>query len=214
VGDILDSLAVDLNDAGPVSKHSSWSRDSLRDWLLEGLRVLLKADPGPFERDAVLELRPCLERQPVCPCASLSWDGVLGQSDERGRVIKRLRRRQEAPGLRWDGPSCPPDPSRPFRLRSYSVAPSGEALSVHPAPPPGEKVFLALRCAVLPDGSDESEMPDSAVPAARQWVLWRARMVDGESDPASYQAAMAHQAAFAGLAGHGRLAPRRAGSAR
>ena len=193
LNDLLNQLAIDLNDAETGREFTGWSTPQLRFYLLEGLREALELRPELFHETIIIEINHRETWQELCSCLNLTPGGVLGQSTEKGRVLHSLKHRPDDYRLTWRGPECPP--SEPFRLREFSISPNGRALRVYPPPPPGQPCYLALRCAVWPEG-DNPNLPDELTAALLQWGQYRALMMDGESNQLAYQAALAHKATF------------------
>jgi hypothetical protein len=206
VGEALLRLAADLGDAAPGHEFASWPREQLRGYLAEACQIVSEAKPGTFSRDLVLSFTGTRPSYDLCPCSTLSADEVLGQSDELGNVLWSLKPRPYGAKGRWPGPECPP-PAK-FRLREFSVSPDGRSIQFYPNIPPGLTVHLAARCSAFPSG-DWDEVADKAYPAIAQYVLYRAKMVDGENNPAVLTAASKHLEAFSLLVGVRRVARRK-----
>jgi hypothetical protein len=202
VGQILNRLAEDLNDAAPGREFTAWKKDQLRGYLEEGFRLVSQYRPGALTTKVVLELSPGSE-QDLCDCLTLSADGVLGQSDADGVVAHALRPRVSALEGLWPGRSCR-SARKPFRLTEFAVSREARALWVEPPVPEGEKVYLAVRCPVLPDVFDDDlEISSEATLPAIQWALYRAKGVDGVSNPAMLEASNQHQGTCYALLGAG-----------
>ena len=198
VGDLIDRIGRDLNDPD----HRTWPEASIRDWLSEAAMMVVRHKPGQFPRTVVLELEPCLEYHPVCPCEGFTIGSVLGQSTREGALIAPLTFRSEEPGMTWTGggPRCPT--GGPHALREFSITPDGSSIRVWPPVPPGEEVFVSLRCDVPPDmDADGAEVPASAAVAMVQWVLYRAKGVDAENNPIMMYSAYDHKDSFHQLMG-------------
>jgi hypothetical protein len=209
LGSLLDGLAEDLADADPGHRHAVWPRAQLSRWAVEAFRALANAVPELFLRDVTAEIRAGPAYCRIPDVDQLTPDSVLGQCDPRGRVLWPLRHRPDGAGDRWQGPAAPSG-GRPWRAREYAVGPEGDAIRVFPALPPGERIWLALHCAVIPR-AETDEVPDKAVAPASQWVMYRARMTDGEHEKASLEAANMHLAAFRGLVGRRQAQPQEGG---
>ena len=198
VAEILDQLAFDLNDdGGGGDKFVAWTREALRFYLKEAFELVMKNLPDVFNETRVITLRPVTLYHPLCGCDALRMDGVLGESDEHGNVTNLVRPRQDKAALNWTGRACGPDP---YKVREYGVSDDGKTVRVWPPVPPGKKAYLAVRCAVIPS-RDDDEVPSEVTAAAAQWVLYRAKMVDGESGAGAIQSAYLHLTAWAALMG-------------
>lgn len=198
LGGILDRLAADLNDAEAGHEFTSWTRDQLRGYLIEACQVITQARPEFFMQDRLLELTGCQDYYEVCGCQKITEDGVLGQADSSGHIFHTIKPRPDGAAGRWPGRACPP--GSPFKVREFSVTADGRFLRLYPGIPPRQTVYIAVRCAVLPE-DDGSFLPGAVIPAAVQYVLFRAKMVDGENNPAVLTAAVRHWAVFAALTG-------------
>jgi hypothetical protein len=186
---LIDQISQDLNDPHGVT----WPRDSIKAWLDEAFTLVARYQPAIFNQLQVLTLEPQAEAYDVCPCLRLTYDSVLGQSTESGRVIAPLRPRSDDITLRWQGASCAPERSSPLRLREFSITADGKQLKVFPKVT--EKVYVAVRCQVIPS-SDDDEVPAEGVAAAVQWVLYRAKAMDEENNPLIVQTAYDHKENF------------------
>jgi hypothetical protein len=166
--------------------------------LSEAINTISQYKPGWFSEERVLELEPGVLHQSICPCSVLTVDSVSGQSTKGGRLLYELYPRSADAALQWRGPSCPPS-DKPFRLREYSVSADGLGLRVYPPVPRGlpEPVYLLVRCVVMPDfEDDEAEIKDDALAVASQWVLYRAKSMDTDSNQMMFYASQDHKESF------------------
>lgn len=193
LGELVDQLAIDLNDAAPGFQFSTWSRDQLLFYLGEGLAKAFSRRPELFKETVILKLEPG-SLQDICDCEKLKPGDVLGQSTAEGRILHELKLRSSDPRLSWPGRSCPDD--EPFRLKEYSLSPDGRTLKVYPPVPPRTDVWLALRCSIAPDGGADTEVNSELRPAVMQWGLYRALMVEAENNPAVLRMAESAEASF------------------
>jgi hypothetical protein len=184
----LDAVAADLSDP----RGETWPRRQLKFWLTEAVGLIVRYVPTFFSETVVVALTGGeTGYRPVCPCLALTPEGVLGQSTALGDVVRPLRPRADDASVRWfPAGKCPAVWTRPFSLSEYSISPDGDGIRVWPEPPPGEVVYLALRCPVMPDvEDDDAEVDDDALATAAQWILYRAKNMDAENNPAIFQAA-------------------------
>jgi hypothetical protein len=193
LGDLADQLALDLNDAAPGYRNSTWSREQLVFYLGEGLVKAFSQRPDLFKEVLVLKLEAG-SLQEICDCQKLEAGDVLGQSTAGGRVLYELKSRSADLKLAWLGRHCPDEGS--FRLKEYAVSADGRTLKVFPPVPPRTDVWLAVRCALVPDGEAGTTVNGELQPAVMQWGLYRALMVEGENNPAVLQMAARHEVAF------------------
>lgn len=193
---LLNQLAVDLNDAEMGFEFTTWTREQLRAYVAEALQTLFTERPDLFMEVKVIEVTSCDTVQDDCDCDRVHK--VFGQSTEKGRVIKTLRRRSSSEKLIWRGKPCPVPPER-FELREYSIDPRTGTLQLFPVVPPDVKVWVKVECSVRPDTdnmSDDMEINPEFLPMIKQWVMYSAKIVDGENNAAIIQVARDHRAAF------------------
>jgi hypothetical protein len=198
--DLLTRVSEDLNDFAENYEYTTWPKEQLRAYMLEAFQLVLKSRPEIFNEDRVLALRSGSEHHDIrgrCGCDSLSLDGVLGQSDKYGNILRRVRPRSDGALDAFPGGYCP---TRPYRILEYAVSADGKSVRVYPSVPPRETVYLAVRCAVIPR-RDRDGVPEEIAPAVVQWMLYRAKMVDGENNPAVLSAAVYHWQTCAALLG-------------
>jgi hypothetical protein len=200
---VLDDLAVDLNDAEEGHAFQTWTRGQLLAYLNEALCNAFTLNPSLFSETIVIQLQAGSDQQP-CDCTILHC--IIGQTDAQGTLLGGyLPRRSNAATYAWSKPGCPAPAGGPFRLTGYNFDPlENGGFSVTPPVPPGVKVYVKARCSTLPEaftsadldteccsGRGGSDTDCRMVTAARQWVLFRAHMVD-EQSLSSVNTAMIH----------------------
>jgi hypothetical protein len=192
IGDLLRRLSLDLNDAAPGYEFATWSQEQLRGYIEEGLQLVASSQPATLTQELVLELTPGAVYQSLCDCLSLTRESIIGQSTSEGEVFQTLRPRPDTDNA-WPGKECPVK-SKPFRLREFSIATDGNAFRVYPSVPKNEKVYLAVRCPVVPDVDDDTaEVPQDAVLPVIQWALYRAKIVDAAQSQVMSTMAVEHR---------------------
>jgi hypothetical protein len=197
----LERLSRELNDAAPGHEFTTWSKELLRGFLSDAIQLIVRVQPAYFVEDVVLTLTACAEYHPICPCSELKPEDVIGQSTADGHVVKTLRYRSDDIRLRWFGKPCK-SKAKPFRLKEYSISKDGKGLKVYPPVPPGQNVYLMLRCLITPnDFSDGAEFDDELVPAIVQWCLSQAKFLDAENNAAILAVAKEHENTFWTLLG-------------
>ncbi|RQH06626.1 DUF6682 family protein [Paraburkholderia dinghuensis] len=199
---VLDELARDLNDAEEGHPFQTWTRGQLLAYINEAQCNAFVLNSALFVRTVIMQLAPGREQQP-CECSILQQ--IIGQTDAAGNLLDGyLPRRSDAATYSWTKPGCPA-PSGPFRLTGYNFDPlQGGAFAVTPPVPPNVKVYVKARCAVMPETLATSNLDDDCcgpgngsdsdcriITAAKQWVLFRALMVE-EQSVSSVQTAMIH----------------------
>lgn len=194
VSSLLEQLAVDLNDAAPGHEFTAWSREQIRAYLIEGIQVAFTERPDLFIETVIIKVNPCSILQDTCDCTHIRR--VIGQSTMDGRIIKELRQRSNNDKLRWTGRTCPTSPDK-FELKEYSIDNITDKLWLYPQAPPGKDIYVLVECAKAPDNiQDDYDIATELLAAIKQWVLFRAKMVDGENNAAIIQVAMQHQNTF------------------
>lgn len=189
---LLYDLAVDLNDAAPGHEFTTWSARQLLTYVEEGLQVACALRPDLFLHTVVIPVTPMSTEQTACQCTRIYR--VIGQSDENGKVIRELRRMRSAEEARWFGPMCGRISDK---LTEYSIDDTSNKIWLYPQVPPNKKLYLLIECAVAPEGIDDSfEVPVQLLPIVKQWVLYRAKLVDGENNPLIVQVATMHEQSF------------------
>jgi hypothetical protein len=199
LSDLITQIAMDLSDPRSVT----WPQKQIRFWLDEAIRLVVKYRPDLFLKEYTLTLESGPDYHKVCPCMSLTPDGVLGQSTAEGIIFQPLRARLDTGSMRWfPAFNCQDKWQKPFRLNEFAISSDGTGIRVFPEIPPDETVYVKVRCAVVPDlQDDESEIDDEAVVILVQWVLYRAKNMDTENNPLIYQAAYDNKQNFFALLG-------------
>ena len=189
VGGLRDQLARDLNDP----ELAAWTWEQLAPYLMEAVHLIVRREPEAFARERILELEGGRDYHPVCGCLRLADANVIGQCRKDGTVWNRLAGFKDS-GL-WPGGDLPSMPvGSPFKLEEFSICDDGRTLRVYPRIPPGTSAFVLVRCPAMPDFDDPSEDIDGAYKVVMvQWALYRAKMVDGESNPAVVSVANSHR---------------------
>lgn len=186
-------IALDLNENVPGHEWTTWTENQVDGYILDALLILFQERPELFVHQQILEVAAS-NPQDICNCTRI--ERVFGECNEQGTILRPLRKRSHSDKLVWPGASCKQDP-RYFHLREYALEENGTQLWVFPHPPAGLSVNVLVECLVLPDKlTADSELDNELVPAIIQWVLFRAKMMDGENNPAIAQIASAHQTTF------------------
>lgn len=194
IGLLLKQLAVDLNDAAPGHENTTWSRSQLRAYLEEAMSIVFIERPDLFIETRVIKVQPCTVVQDTCDCEHVRR--VIGQSTKDGRILKYLRPKKAPDRLVWTGRVCR-SRVQDFSLSQYYIDDVTNKLWLFPQMPAGLDIYVAVECAVAPsDFSDSASIPDAVQAAVVQWVLYRAKMVDGEYNPVIVQVANQHYQTF------------------
>lgn len=188
---MIERVVGDLVDF----KHKVWTTEQIADYLQEGIDGVFNARPDIFIERFTVKLEPCSSVSEICECSNLRR--VLGQSTADGRIIRRLRKRDNSDEVIWLGRRDCSVSARNFQLREYSIDTTANTLWVYPPVPAGLDIYVVVECSVRPeDLSSDTDIPLEAATAAIQWALWRAKSIDSESNNLIYQVAAGHQAAY------------------
>lgn len=192
VRSLMERASVDLNDAAAGHEFTTWSREQLRAYIEEAVQIAFSERPDLFTELRVLKAQPCTMLQDICDCTSIRH--VIGQSDKNGHVVKPLRERRTEK-LVWTGRTCPVLPKN-FELNEYMIDRQMDKLWLWPQVPAGLDVYVLVECAVFPSDIEAVDFPDELAAAVIQWVLFRAKMVDGENNQAIVTVAEQHKKTF------------------
>ncbi len=191
---MLHNIAADLNDAEPGHEFTTWTQAQIANYIREAIRVAFVERADLFVETKILKVTACQHLVDTCDCTHVRR--VLWQSDKDGNPLHMLRVRKNSDKLVWRGMTCPVNP-RDFKLEEYSIDNVTDKLWVYPQVPGGIDVYIAVECSVLPDEiGDDYEIPNELDAAVVQWVLWRAKSVDAETNATANQVANMHQDTF------------------
>lgn len=197
LNDVVTQIAQDLNDAAPGHEFTTWTEGQLRFYVQEALHTIFNIRPDLFIETRIIKMQPCTYVQDTCDCTQIH--AVIGQVTESGRVIKRLRKREQGTKQLWAGWTCHVSPKN-FELREYYIDTDTDKLWVFPQVPAGTDVYLMVECSVLPNALEDGyAISGELVPMVIQWALYRAKMIDGESNQLILAAAKEHRSVFEGL---------------
>lgn len=193
---LLLSYAEDLNDAYRGYEFSIWSAERLLGFFNEALCLIAAYRPDMFTEVKVVKVEPCATYQDLCDCIKVL--DVLGQSDKYGRNIRPIPRRKERATV-WNGGKK----KQVFtdRITEYELLDKSNLVRVYPANlDPTSDIYITLRCSVEPSVYNmDSEAPSERCPfmaAARHWVLYNAKMIDGEFSQTLQSQAKEHREMF------------------
>lgn len=193
---LLLSYAQDLNDAYPGHEFSIWAPDQLLGFFNEALCLIASYRPDMFTELKVIKVSPCDTYLDLCDCVQVL--DVLGQSDARGGNIRPIPKRQKNTTV-WTGTKR----KQTFtdRITEYELLDSSSLVRVFPDNlDPTKDIYVTVRCVVPPKAySLEDGAPDencAFLAAARHWVLYNAKMIDGEFSQSMYTQAREHREMF------------------
>lgn len=193
INDLLVRTARDLNDYTdhiPNKQFQRWTRDQLLDYWNEALCVIFTLNPSKFKCVKVAKLQPGIN-QVFDECERVL--SVIGVSDKDGNVLYEIEQDKEDRALKWGGfrpRRCPVyKHTKDFRLTSYRILSDKDgSVFVKPEVPYGADVYLKFMCETAPMpfehndlDADVSQSNCSDMTFGIHWVLFRALMVDEES---------------------------------
>lgn len=196
---LLLSYAQDLNDAYPGHEFSIWSSEQLLGFFNEALCLISAHRPDMFTELKVVKVEPCSNYLDLCDCVKVL--DVLGQSDKNGKNIRPVPRRKERATV-WGGSKK----KQEFTdiITEYELLDRSNLVRVFPHNlDPTKDIYVTLRCSVEAKtyGFDD-EAPDERcafLAAARHWVLYNAKMIDGEFSQTMQSQAKEHREMFVGI---------------
>lgn len=196
---LLLSYAQDLNDAYPGHEFSIWSTEQLLGFFNEALCLISVHRPDMFTELKVVKVEPCSNYLDLCDCVKVL--DVLGQSDKNGKNIRPVPRRKERATV-WGGSRK----KQEFTdiITEYELLDKSNLVRVFPHNlDPTKDIYVTLRCSVeAKTYSLEDEAPDERcafLAAARHWVLYNAKMMDGEFSQTMQTQAKEHREMFVGI---------------
>lgn len=200
MNDILLSYARDLNDAVSGYEFSLWSKEQLLEYFNEAVCLISAHRPDLFTELKVIKVEPCHSYLNTCDCIKVL--DVLGQCTKDGRIIKTLPRRVANKSV-WTGAK---------RVKALATELSGYEIidntlvRVYPDNfDPTVDIYVLVRCTVeAKHYTLDSDPPDfrcAFMPVARHWVLYNAKMVDGEFSQTMHTSAREHRDMFASILG-------------
>lgn len=193
INDLIVRAARDLNDYTdevPNKQFQRWTQEQLLGYWNEALCVMYTLNPSKFKCAKVAKLKPGIN-QVFEECKRVL--SVIGVSDKDGNVLYEIEKDTDDKKLKWGGyrpRHCTTfTHNRDFKLTSYRILTDKDgSVMVKPAVPYGMDVHLKFMCETPPR---EFEMNNLSADIAQSncidvtmgvhWVLFRALMVDEES---------------------------------
>lgn len=198
--DIIDEVSQDLNDQEAGHEFVRWTRSQLESYMKEAVLHVSKYMKTWFLAKLTVELEPGGDWQEPCSCTRILR--IYGESDKNGNVIRYLRRIDDVEQDIWPGvPQRCVEPNGPYSMEGYTVNNSdgGTSFKVYPPVPYGQRRYVSLLCYKKPAGDALSDIPDEAVAAVKQWMLYRAYALDSENNATLVQLADSHNKTFFAL---------------
>lgn len=182
--DIIFEVSRDLNDQEPGYEYLRWSKSQLQSYLKEALTTLSRLFKDQFQHTLVVRVEPGGNWQKACNCSEVVR--VVGEATAAGQLVRYLYRQDDVESNTWGGPvmsKCHSNAST-YEMESYSVSSTDKSMfRVYPPVPAGVKKYVNIECFKAPTGDLEEAIPDEMLAAVKQWMLYRALMMDSENNP-------------------------------
>lgn len=196
---LILSYAQDLNDAYPGHEFSIWSAEQLLGFFNEAICLIAAHRPDMFTELKVIKVDTCNTYLDLCDCLKVL--DVLGQSDSMGRNIRPIQRRKEKATV-WAGSKKKQEFTD--RITEYELLDKSNLVRVFPQNlDPTKDLYVTIRCSTEPKHySMTDEAPDERcafLAAARHWVLYNAKMIDGEFSQSMQSQAREHREMFTAI---------------
>lgn len=196
---LLLSYAQDLNDAYSGHEFSIWSQEQLLGFFNEALCLIAAHRPDMFTELKVVRVEPCSNYLDLCDCEKVL--DVLGQSNAKGNNIRPIQRRKERATV-WTGSKKKQEFTD--RITEYELLDKSNLVRVFPQNlDPTKDLYVTIRCSISPKTySLDDEAPDERcafLAAARHWVLYNAKMIDGEFSQTMQSQAKEHREMFTAI---------------
>lgn len=196
--DIIFEVSLDLNDQEHGYEYTRWSKTQLESYMREAVVQAARYDRSLFQERVIAKVEPGGNWQSVCDCTRIVR--IYGETDAKGNLKRNLRRIDDAEQDIWPGSpynTCT-SLNDPYVMDGYSINSSdgGETFKIVPPVPEHETRYVSLLCYTTPDVDSTSDVPDEFVAVVKQWMLYRALVVDSENNSAIAQIANQHKENF------------------
>lgn len=196
---IIRDVSADLNDQEPGYEYARWPYLQLQTYLQEALDYASLAVKNLFIERVVVQLKVGDVWQDACECEDIVR--ILGETNADGsRILRRLRRTEDNESLLWQGfDSNKCSYGKSYAMESYTInATDGESFKVYPPIPATEKKprYVLLECFTAPDAAAGDNVPHDLCGAVKQWMLFRALMIDSENNQTVAEIAIRHRDTF------------------
>lgn len=201
IENLLLSYAQDLDDAYPKYEFSIWGRSQLLKYFNEALCLIAAHRPDMFTELKVIKVDPCSNYLDTCECVKVL--DILGQSDKHGNNLRPIPKRSNTNAV-WTGTKK--RKGLTTQLTGYEILGGSSFIRVLPENlDPNKDIYVVVRCSVEPKHySLTDEAPDERcafLAAARHWVLYNAKMIDGEFSQTMQAQAREHREMFISILG-------------
>lgn len=193
--DIVFDVSRDLNDQVQDYEYLRWPQDQLISYFKEGYSSVVRIYKRDFIKQVVVELQIGNVWQTACDCTHILT--VLGESDADGNIIKELTEIDNDSLYFWQGEKLSehcPNYER-TELTGFAINTTTDTLfKIFPSIVPGyDKRYVTLVCYKEPNVGDlDEEVPDKLIACIKQWMLYRALIIDSENNPAIAEIAKTH----------------------
>ena len=196
---LLLSYAQDLNDAYPGHEFSIWSQEQLLGFFNEALCLIAAHRTDMFTELKVVRVEPCSNYLDLCDCEKVL--DVIGQSNAKCNNIRPIQRRKERATV-WTGGKKKQEFTD--RITEYELLDKSNLVRVFPQNlDPTKDIYVVVRCSISPKTyALDDEAPDERcafLAAARHWVLYNAKMIDGEFSQTMQSQAKEHREMFTAI---------------
>lgn len=188
--DLIVRSAQDLNDyveGVPNRQFQRWSRNQLTAYWNEALCLMFSLNPSKFKKAKVAKLKPGIN-QVFDGCKRVL--SIIGVSDKDGNVLYEIEQDKEDKKLKWGGYRPRRCVSlvhtKDFKLTNYRIMSDKDgSVFVKPEVPYGKELYIKYMCEAPPEpitvGGEISDEDCANITLGIHWVLFRALMVDEES---------------------------------
>lgn len=196
--DIIRQVSLDLNDQESGYEYTHWTYDQLASYLQEALDYVYGSLKYLFTAKVVVPLEYGDVWQSACQCDDIQR--VLGTTNAEGtRILKRLRKRTDDDTILWRSPTaaiCAR--GRTYEAESYMInaTDSRSFMVFPPVPATAPRQYVLIECYMPPAVHSEEDMPFEITGAVKQWMLYRAMMIDSENNAAIAEIGLKHRETF------------------
>lgn len=196
--DVIREVSFDLNDQEPGHEYTHWTVEMLQSYMREALIYVGARKQHWFSEMVVIPVKPTTDWQKACDCSEIMR--IIGESDSHGHITKYLHGYLDDSSSVWGGNVvCNPSGSL-SSVASYSIRNTDRSwFKLYPAPDLDKQTYVVAECYVRPDAALDSHVPDEAVAIVKQWMLFRAMLLDSENNSSIMQVAAQHRQTFMDL---------------
>lgn len=198
--DVVFEVSRDLNDQEPGYEYTRWTRAQLQSYLREALSTLSRLFKDKFQTTLTVKLEPGGNWQKACDCSEVVR--VIGEATADGQLTRYLFKQDDIEANTWGGAvmsRCYGSASN-YQMESYSISSTdGGMFRVYPPVPAGVTKYVNVECFKAPTGDLEASIPDEVVAAVKQWMLYRALMMDSENNATVIKLAEGHYQVYQNL---------------